>query len=150
MKLSPEMQRLEQVLRSGRLVAGGFMGGDPRTVVEVIEADLAELETLGRSAREIARRMRELSDLARPYFGTPVQAGPDLEITTEEHRGMVVCPWPHPANFRKSFTTARRLDTKEEVRWTDLSIHLIEAHQFFQGRGSHFRLEPAALVRIIF
>jgi hypothetical protein len=36
------------------------------------------------------------------------------------------------------------------VQWSDLSIHLIGAHGFFEGRGSFFRLEPAELVAILF
>ena len=39
MKQSPDMQKLEQMLRSSVLVAGGFMGNDVRVVTEIIEAD---------------------------------------------------------------------------------------------------------------
>ncbi len=35
------------------------------------------------------------------------------------------------------------------MRWTDLSIHLIETHAFFQGKGSAFRLEPAELAAFL-
>jgi hypothetical protein len=41
MKESPDNQKLEQLLRSSKLVAGGFMGSDTRTFSEVTDADLA-------------------------------------------------------------------------------------------------------------
>jgi hypothetical protein len=36
------------------------------------------------------------------------------------------------------------------IRWSDLSLHFIEAHGFFQGKGSPFRLEPRGLVEALF
>jgi hypothetical protein len=47
MKESPDNQKLEQLLRSSKLVAGGFMGSDTRTFSEVTDADSAELARLG-------------------------------------------------------------------------------------------------------
>ena len=150
MKESPDTKKLEEVLRSSKLVAGGFLGTDKRSVVEIIEADLAELERLGYTQEQVAARMRELTDLSRMQFGIFMKVGDALEVATEEHRGLVVCPWPHPANFPKTETVARRTDIGKQVRWSALSIHLIEAHGFFEGRGCAFRLEPAELIAVIF
>ena len=150
MKQSPEMQKIEEMLRSSRLVAGGFLGPDPRSLVEIIESDLSELEGLGYTTRQIAERMRELTGLSRPRFGGFVSVGETLQVATEEHRGTVVCPWPHLATFQKTETVAKQLDIGQEIRWSSLSIHLIESHHFFQGKGSHFRLEPSMIIRIIF
>jgi hypothetical protein len=52
--------------------------------------------------------------------------------------------------YPKTVTNLRRTDTGEIIRWSDLSVHLIGAHSFFQGRGSIFRLEPGDLVQILF
>ena len=43
MKQSPRDKKLEEVLRSTKLVAGGFMGTDTRHPIEIIEADIVAL-----------------------------------------------------------------------------------------------------------
>lgn len=150
MKRSPSEIKLEQMLRSSKLVAGGFMGNDPRTPEEIIRDDAAALQRLGRTAAEIAHRMRTLTNIARAALGNWVEAEGRYRLRSEEWKGMLICPWPHPGRFEKRLTACRRLDTGEEIVWSDLNIHLIEAHSFFEGKGSPFRLEPEMLVRILF
>jgi hypothetical protein len=36
------------------------------------------------------------------------------------------------------------------IRWSGPSLHFIEAHGFFQGKGSPFSLEPRDLVEVFF
>ncbi len=144
------MQQLEEVLRSSRLVADGFMGDDPRILEEILDHDAAEMAGLGTTVDAIADRMQELTDLARTGLGTTVKLEDRLEGFVQETRGAMVCPWPHSGSYSKHVTTVRRTDTGETIRWSDLSIHFIRAHGFFEGRGSHFRLEPKDLVRILF
>jgi hypothetical protein len=150
MKRSPSDLKLEQMLRSSKLVAGGFMGTDSRTVEEVIREDAAELERLGKTAAQVASRMRELTLIARPALGNWVEAENKYRIRSEEWKGSLICPWPHVGRYEKRITTCIRLETNEKIDWSDLNIHLIEAHGFFEGRGAYFRLEPADLVRILF
>ena len=144
------MERLEEILRSSRLVADGFMGEDPRILEEILEDDASDVAGLGTSADELADRMKELTHLARQGLGTTVKLDNRLEGFVQETRGAMVCPWPHSGSYSKNVTTVRRTDTDETIRWSDLSIHFIRAHGFFEGRGSHFRLEPKDLMRILF
>lgn len=150
MKRSPEMKRLEEVLRSSKLAAGGFLGSDSRPLEEILEADAAEVERLGTTAREIAARMKKLSDAAKRGLGTEIRVGDAIEVAISDTRGLIVCPWPHAVRRAKIVTRLRRLDTGQTLVWSDLCIHLIGAHGFFQGRGSPFRLEPEELVQSIF
>jgi hypothetical protein len=39
--------------------------------------------------------------------------------------------------------------TGQSLRWSDLNIHLVEAHGFYEGEGAPFRIDPAALIRLI-
>ena len=39
MKESPQTKMLEEMLRSSKFVAGGFMGTDRRSVSEIIDSD---------------------------------------------------------------------------------------------------------------
>jgi hypothetical protein len=150
MKQTPQMQRLQEVLRSSKIVAGGFLGSDTRDLTEIIDADAASLVKLGHSTVQIAQRMQELTAIAIPRLGMWVNAGDDMEVSCEDYKGRLVCPWPHPVSVAKRVTTARRVDSGETIRWTDMNIHLIAQHCFFEGRGSAFRIEPATLVGVIF
>jgi hypothetical protein len=68
----------------------------------------------------------------------------------DEAKGFLVCPWVHPGRFDKRVTTLKNIESGKTIRWSDLNIHLIARHGFFEGIGSAFRLEPAEFVRLIF
>lgn len=149
MKQSSKMEKLEHQLRSCGLVAGGFLGQDERSLQEITNADVAELQKLGYTPRLVAEKMQQLTDSAKRMLGNPVQVS-GLVITYEDYKGMIVCPWPHPGRFAKAITTVKRIDSNQTIRWTDLNIHMIAEHAFFEGKGSAFRIEPAELIRMIF
>ena len=150
MKESPGSKKLEEVLRSSKIVAGGFLGDDVRSVDQIISEDLAAVEEKGFEAEELAERMREITNEAKMYLGNPVVIEDKLEVVSEDYKGVIVCPWPHSGRFDKRITTVKRLDTGKAIRWTDLNIHLIAKHGFFEGRGARFRIEPVELIEIIF
>jgi len=150
LKRSPEAKRIEEVLRCSRIVAGGFLGVDPRILEEIIETDAATVIKLGATVPRIAARMREITDRGKAGLGTTVKLDERRQVVVDESRGETVCPWPHAGGYQKTITTVRRLDTGATVRWSDLSLHFIEAHGFFQGRGSAFRVEPEDLVAVLF
>jgi len=150
MSQSPDMQKLEQALRSSATVAGGFLGTDGRRLDQILAADRAALQALGFTAQQIGQRMQGLTDAARPRLGTEVVIDDRLAVWCEEWKGLMICPWPHGGRFDKRLTTVRRTDTGQTISWTDLNSHLIAEHGFFEGKGAAFRLEPADLVRILF
>lgn len=150
MKRSPGMKRLEEVLRASRIVAGGFLDKDSRILEEILEDDAREVARLGYTVERIGERMRELTEKARKGLGTRVKIDEKREGIADDNRGVIICPWPHAGRYNKTVTTVRRLDTGKSLRWSDLSIHFIESHGFFQGRGSAFRLEPGDLVHVLF
>lgn len=150
MKQGPEIQHLDIALRLSNLVAGGFMGDDPRSVTEVIDIDAGELSRLGVTAGEVAARMEEITDKAAPAQGTWVEIAPGREAQVDETRGANPCPWRHRGRYFKRVTTVRRKDSGETIRWSDLSTHMIGVHGFFEGKGSMFRVDPVAFVRMLF
>lgn len=150
MKHPPETAKLEETLRSSKLVSFGFMGSDTRPLAEIIEADAAELAKLNYTVYDIADRMREITDKARTGLGTAVKISDSLEAAASPARGQVPCPWPHAGRFAKTVVTLRRTDGDRHIRWSALNIHLIEAHGFFEGRGAAFRLDPRELVQMLF
>jgi hypothetical protein len=144
------MQDLDQALRSSGIAAGGFLARDDRPLARIIAEDLAALSTRGLTPQQVGRRMQELTDRAKAGLGTEVVISDRLVVWCDEWKGLILCPWPHGGQFDKRLTTARRTDTGRTICWTDLNIHLIAEHGFFEGRGAPFRLDPQELAAILF
>ncbi len=149
MRKEKQADIIQELLASGRLVSGGFMGTDQRHYLEIIEEDQAELSRLNITSHDLAGRMMYVTSKAVVGLGTWVNICDGLDAKTDEAKGGIVCPWPHSGIFAKRVTTARRTDDGREAVWSDLSIHFIEEHSFFQGKGSRFRIEPRDLADII-
>jgi hypothetical protein len=67
-----------------------------------------------------------------------------------EVKGRIPCPWPHAGSYAKRVTTMEDTKTGREILWSDLNIHLIAEHNFFEGRGSPFRIDPQKIIEMIF
>jgi hypothetical protein len=155
MKESPQTKHLEEILRSSKIVAGGFMGTDTRGIFEIIDIDSATVAKSGFTITQIAARMREITKQATPLLGnwTKYQT---LLVKVDEAKGTLPCPWPHPKKFAKRLTHVKSADPQatshesQVIKWSDLNIHLIESHGFFEGKGSAYRIEPDKLIKIIF
>ncbi len=150
MKESPEIQRLNAMLRSSCFAAEGFMGSDDRSVSEIIQTDAGECFRLGYTAAKIAQKMQEITEQADHALGSWVDIDESREARVEEARGAIPCPWPHGGMFRKRVTTLRLKGSGETLQWSDLNVHFIGAHGFFEGKGSFFRQEPARLIQALF
>lgn len=150
MKKSPKAQKLEEMLRSSKLVLGGFIGTDTRSLLEIIDADMAQLAKNKTTCQTIAARMRHITELAQSGLGNWIKIDEHRQAMTEEAKGILVCPWPHPGKFPKRVTTLKLIDSGQSIRWADLNIHLIAEHAFFEGKGSAFRIEPKELISFIF
>ena len=87
-KRSPEKKRLEEVLRSSRIVAGGFLGSDTRILEEILEADAAEVSQLGTTMEDIAARMRAFT---HKESGQPIGCGIETPLQPPCHSSRF--PW---------------------------------------------------------
>jgi len=150
MKKSPQQQKLEKMLQSSKFSASGFMGQDTRDLWEIIDEDAAEVARTGKTMEDIAARMKELTDAGVKGLGDWVEINQDLKVMVDDNRGMIPCPWPHRVRCLKRITTAHSALTNKEIRWSDLNVHLIREHGFFEGKGSPYRLKPATLIETIF
>jgi hypothetical protein len=150
MKNTPEMEKLDNILRSSRIVAAGFMGPDNRDVDEIAQADTRTVEQLGYSLKQVAGRMQQITDTAKKALGVPIKIDAKLTACVDEAKGKIVCPWPHPASFDKRLTTVTDADSDMKITWSDLHIHMIAEHGFFEGLGSKMRIEPEKLIKLIF
>ncbi len=148
-KQSPELDRVEQNMRPMCLCAEGFLGDDPRRLIEILTEDQGTVNSLGLSHEVIAQRLRAITEEARGGWGDPVVVEGKFEVQAHEARGKMPCPWGHPGLYPKTHVRLKKMGTGEELVWSDLAIHLIEAHGFFQGRGSPYRLDPSNVKRIL-
>lgn len=150
MKKSPQEKKLEDMLRHSKFSASGFMGTDRRNLWEIIDADATEVAGSGKTMEEVAARMQQITDAGANGLGEWVPLSENLRVMVDDNRGIVPCPWPHRVGCLKRVTTLNDSETGTYLRWSELNIHLIKAHGFFEGKGSPFRIEPAELIRTIF
>ena len=149
MKQSPQTKKLEALLRSSKLSADGFMGTDNRPLQQIIDADLAEIAHSDYTTEKIAARMHLITETAKKALGYWVCIDDARQVRIAEAKGAIPCPWPHNVSCAKRVTILKETATGREIRWSDLNIHLIAEHGFFEGKGSPFRVVPVQLIDMI-
>ncbi|MFN2267849.1 MAG: hypothetical protein ABR533_06200 [Desulfonatronovibrio sp.] len=129
-------------LRPSKFSACGFMGDDPRNLEEVISDDASTMERLGRSRQDIVQTLNKIFKAAESKLGDPVPIAKDLIAEYIPCRGKIPSPFPGEGAFAKNMVQVTSNHGNVKFYITPLSIHLIDKHGFFQGKGSPFRLEP--------
>ena len=148
MKQGPEFKRIEDNMRSGQLAAHQFLGTDTRSLKDIIRHDQLVLEPLGITNQDIAHRMRYFTEKAAGGLGLQV-VDDVFEVEREEHKGDIPCPFADNVQASKSITRVKNLRTGRSVSWSDLNIHLVDEHGFFEGHGAPFRVDPAEFVEVL-
>jgi hypothetical protein len=74
---------------------------------------------------------------------------PHFEVRVDSVRGKLPCPFRHPGIFPKTNITVKNKEKNSEVTFTDLHIHLVNEHGFYEGKGSVFRLDPPVLADVL-
>ena len=138
------------MLRSSKFSAGGFLGTDKRNLWEIIDTDAAVITRAGKTMEDIGARMQEITEIGKQGLGDWVETNHGLLVSVDDNRGMIPCPWPHHVRCLKRITTVKHRPTGTVVRWSDLNIHLIKEHGFFEGRGASFRIEPDLLLTVLY
>lgn len=149
MKQTPILDRIQENMRPGRITRDGFLGADPRRLGDILEEDHAEVRRLGIGHEDIARRMQELRDAGCRGLGEPIRVEPHFDVRVDGVRGKLPCPFEHAGLVQKTNTTVENLSTGQEITYTDLHIHMIGEHGFYEGKGGVFRLDPPRLVEIL-
>ncbi|MBD3237578.1 MAG: hypothetical protein GF330_12800 [Candidatus Eisenbacteria bacterium] len=149
MKTSPEERRITERMQPGVLSRDGFLGEDRRSLGEIIDADRSSVLTLGFDQATLAARLQEILEAAMEGMGAPVRVGLHLEAVYRESMGRIPCPFGDGARFPKGEVELTDTSCSETLRFTPLSVHMIAAHGFFQGRGSRYRISPHALARVL-
>ena len=149
MKQTVQMKKIQEKLQPGVITRDGFLGRDRRNLVDILEEDDARVRRKKLTHRQIADRMIELRDAGMKGLGDFISVPPHYEVRVDSVRGKLPCPFGDPGILPKTNITVRNLKKNTEIIFTDLHIHLIGSHGFYEGKGSTFRLEPAALAEIM-
>jgi len=135
-------------MRSGTLAAHQFLGSDLRSLADIILHDRLLLEPLGLTNEDLAERMRYFTEQATESQVPQVVDG-KFEVEREEHKGSILCPFADNFQASKSIIRVRNLETDKSVVWSDLNIHLIEEHGFYEGYGAPFRIDPVEYAQVL-
>ena len=149
MKQSPQLDRVQENMRPGVLTLNGFLGNDERNLVEILEDDAAEVSRLKTTNAAIAERMQYFRDKGEEGLGEFLTIDEHFDVRVETVRGGIPSPFGGPGLYSKTNTTVRNTKLDREITYTDINIHLVRDHGFFEGKGSPFRLEPKDLVEIL-
>jgi hypothetical protein len=149
MKENPALKKVIDNMKPGVISLHGFMGDDKRDIEQIIDHDAAALEGLGLTLTEAAGKLQEIMESALGGFGDFITLAEGIEVKADSIRGKLPCPFAHPGLFRKTVVTLKNTASGEELLYTELGIHLIKEHGFFQGKGSPFRIEPSQVKEIL-
>ncbi len=136
----PRTAEIEKELRRWK-----FLKDDDRPLARIIEEDMAEVAHLNMDLEEITARMKRLYDEGRAGFGDSVTVDDTFEVSVREDRGIIPCPFLDHYPSPKAIVEATNLKSGKKLIFSILAWHLIQSHQFFQGKGSPFRIEPQDL-----
>ena len=145
MKKADILNPIEQRLRDGTATREGFLGPDDQSLAAILRADDAAVRRRGLTHARIAQRLLALRQAGWEGLDEPVSVPPHFEVRVDAARGKLSCPFGDPGSFAKVNTTVRNLERGTKITFTDLNIHLIAAHGFYEGRGTPFRLDPEQL-----
>lgn len=126
-----------------------YLGDDQRQISEIMAADDAEQKGLGLTHEEMGKRLAEIVEEGKKGLGSPVVVDDRFLVAVEAARGKLPCPFGHPGLFPKTHAVIVNQRTGESMVVSDLSIHLIAEHGFFQGIGSPYRLSPAKIASVL-
>ncbi|MBN2009946.1 hypothetical protein JW960_11440 [candidate division KSB1 bacterium] len=148
MKQTPDEKQILVNFQPGHITQAGFLGTDTRHLHEIIHADAVILARLNISTEQIADKLQILLDTAKAAMESSVTID-DFNVRSTWTKGVLPCPFADPGVHDKVQVTVIRESTGESIVFSQLNIHLIKAHGFFQGVGSNYRLEPEHLVSFL-
>ncbi|MGH2911390.1 MAG: hypothetical protein ACRDJ3_02825 [Solirubrobacteraceae bacterium] len=155
----PPIEELERRMRPGAFSRSGFLGPGER-LADVLESDRRTLAALGFSTHQMAERLDALITAAEATPGRLARVDDRYDVAVELYTGFQICPWALEPDSGQCTAAGgvrhgsidwriRNLQSGEELRGPGLIVHLIRAHDFFEGRQSPARVDPVALARTL-
>ncbi|MDC7246166.1 MAG: hypothetical protein PQJ47_09695 [Sphaerochaetaceae bacterium] len=149
MKQTPEYDAIQHQMEPGIITLDGFLGTDKRHLVDILASDDVKVHQLKVTHQAIASRMQYFRDAGLDGLGQFITVDGHFEVCVDSVRGKLPSPFGGPGMYEKVNTTVRNLSLEREITYTDLHIHFVGDHGFYEGAGSPFRIEPADLVAVL-
>ncbi len=149
MKQTPQMNEIQMQMQRGVITLEGFLGTDERNLSDILLSDDQLVNLHHFSHAGIAERMQHFRDAGMEGLGEFITIDGHFEVRVDSVRGTLPSPFGGPGMYAKVNTTVRNLSLGKEITYTDLHIHLVRDHGFYEGTGSRFRLEPIELATIL-
>ncbi len=149
MKQTPEFNAIQQQMKPGVITLEGFLGTDTRNLVDIIAKDDASVHHLNVTHEDIASRMQYFRDSGLDGLGEFINIDDHYEVRVDSVRGKLPSPFGGKGMYEKVNTTVKNLLNNKEVTYTDLHIHFVRDHGFYEGEGSVYRIEPSLLVETL-
>ena len=146
MKQSPDLQAAQAAMAPGKITLDGFLGTDPRNLIDILIADHAAVERAGFEHEDLADAMERFRNEGARGLGDFITVDKTYEVKVESVRGKLPCPFGDHAFVPKVNTTVREKKSGRTVVFSDLHIHMVRAHGFYEGKGCPFRIEPADII----
>ena len=148
MKETPEDKALEERMGASKFSGEGFLGTDHRTVDQIVAADLRALNEIGVAKDQLLGALRGIFEKARAELGGEIEVRPGVVAVAHESMGRIPSPFRGDGVFEKGdVVVAAR--SGEGFILTALGLALIEKHDFFQGHGSRYRIDPERAARLL-
>lgn len=149
MKQSPEFNAIQEQMKPGVITLEGFLGDDKRKLIDIIASDTLRVRKMKRTHEDIAAKMVHFKEQGLAGLGDFITLDDHFEVKVESVRGLLPSPFGGPGMYGKINTTVVNKTLSRQIVYTDLHIHFIKDHGFYEGKGSPFRLEPDDLVQIL-
>jgi hypothetical protein len=155
----PNVEELEARMRPGAFSQLGFLGPHER-LGDVLTRDAETVRILGVTCEAIAERLKTLIEHALDSPRKRARVQQHFDVSLEQYKGFQICPWssaPHQrqcdaglgVQFASLDWDISNRQAGLHMRGPGLAVHLIRDHHFFEGLGTPYRLDPAALVRLL-
>ncbi|HAF85598.1 MAG TPA: hypothetical protein DCG32_04375 [Sphaerochaeta sp.] len=149
MKQTPEYDKIQQQMKPGVIALDGFLGDDKRNLIDIIASDNTKVHKLNRTHADIATRMEHFKERGFAGLGEFITLDDHFEVKVESVRGLLPSPFGGKGMYGKVNTTVINKKLDRQIVYTDLHIHFIADHAFYEGKGSPFRLDPQDLIEIL-
>ena len=148
MKKTPAFDHIQEQMRPGIITLDGFLGTDTRNLADILADDEGRVQRRETTHERIAQRMRQFRDMGLKGLGEFIRVDDVFDVRVDSVRGLLPSPFGGPGMYGKINTTVVNKRINRQITYTDLHIHFIEDHGFYEGIGSPFRLEPDDLIDI--
>ncbi|MFP4546899.1 MAG: hypothetical protein ACLFQM_02120 [Fidelibacterota bacterium] len=148
MKKSPDYDKLKSRMESSKFSGSGFLGNDKRPVGEIIADDLHRMKINNIDKEDLVELLKIYYEKIKSEIGRRVDFTDHIHGEFFESMGRIPSPFIGDGVFEKGEAVITDVKSGEKFVITALAINLIENHDFFQGRGSRYRLDPVKLDKL--